>query len=71
MPLVSCAHGVPAVVQSPVALVAAGAGSRPGKFPPVPHGLADAVGGPVVPRGLDQQAPQVGVARLGDRPLGP
>lgn len=36
-----------------------------------PYGLGGPVGGGVVPGGLDQQAPGVGVAGLRDEALGP
>ena len=61
----------PALVQSAVALVAAGSRCGGSQVPAVAHGLADPVAGAVVPGGLDQQPARVGVAGLGDRPLRP
>src|SRR5215203_5234239 len=71
VPLVSGTHGVPAMMQPPVALITASPGCWAGQLPAITHGLADPVGGAVVPGSLDQQSTQMAVPGLGDRALHP
>lgn len=64
-------QGLVAGVQAAVAGIGPFRDRCGGQGPARPYGLGGPVGGGVVPGGLDQQAPGVGVAGLRDGALGP
>lgn len=61
----------PPAMQSAVALIPTSTSSSGGSVPPRPHHRTHVIPGPVVPRRLDEQPPDMGVPGLGDRSLRP